>query len=152
MPTIILQTLIKAPIQACFDASRNIDMHMASVPKSSKEKAVGGVTSGLIGLNEQVEWKAKHLGFYFRMTVRITAFKSPILFVDEQIKGPFKKMRHLHYFVANGENTEMRDEFYFESPFRILGKLVNYLFLKKYMTHLLMERNRYMKEVLESIN
>jgi ligand-binding SRPBCC domain-containing protein len=150
MPTIILQTLIKAPIQACFDASRNIDIHMASVPKNSKEKAIGGVTSGLIGLNEQVEWKAKHFGFYFRMNVRISEFNSPNLFVDEQTKGPFKKMRHLHHFVSNGENTEMRDEFYFESPLGIIGQFVNYLFLKKHMAHLLMERNRYMKAVLEN--
>jgi ligand-binding SRPBCC domain-containing protein len=150
MPTITLQTLIKAPIQVCFDAARSIDMHMASVPKNSKEKAINGVTSGLIGLNEQVEWKAKHLGFYFRMTVCITTFKSPILFVDEQTNGPFKKMRHQHHFVANGENTEMQDEFYFESPFGIIGRLVNFLFLEKYMLHLLRERNRFMKEVLEN--
>jgi ligand-binding SRPBCC domain-containing protein len=152
LPIVYLTTLIKAPIQACFNASRNIDMHIDSVSKNSKEKAVGGVTSGLIGLNEQVEWKAKHLGFYFRMTVCITAFKSPILFVDEQIKGPFRKMKHQHSFVAFENVTEMHDEFYFESPFGVIGKFVDFLFLKKYMENFLKERNAYMKTVLESIN
>jgi ligand-binding SRPBCC domain-containing protein len=152
MPTLILQTFIKAPIQSCFDASRNIDIHMISVPKRSNEKAINGVTSGLIGLNDQVEWRAKHFGFYFRMTVRIIEFKKPVLFVDEQVQGPFKKMKHQHQFVVRGESTEMRDEFYFESPFGIIGKIVDFLFLKKYMEHLLKVRNEYLKEILESIN
>jgi ligand-binding SRPBCC domain-containing protein len=152
MPTIVLQTIINAPILACFDASRNIDLHTASVPKKSYEKAIAGKLSGLIGLDETVTWRAKHLGLFFNMTVKITEMSAPFNFTDEQMKGPFKKMKHEHSFVSNGENTEMRDEFYFESPFWILGKLVDFLFLKRYMENLLSERNRYMKEVLESKN
>jgi ligand-binding SRPBCC domain-containing protein len=133
MSTITLQTIISAPIQACFDASRSIDIHMASVPKNSKELAIGGVTSGLIGLNEQVEWKAKHFCFYFRMTVRLTEFESPVLFVDEQVKGPFKKMRHQHQFEDRSTDTLMKDTFTFEAPFGVLGKLVEVLVLKWYM-------------------
>lgn len=47
MATITLETRINAPAGVCFDLSRNIDMHTASM-KKSKEKAVAGVTSGLI--------------------------------------------------------------------------------------------------------
>jgi ligand-binding SRPBCC domain-containing protein len=152
MPNIILRTIIRAPIQACFDASRNIDMHMASVPKNSMESAIAGKTSGLIDFNESVTWRAKHLGLYFEMTVKITQLNAPFSFTDEQIKGPFKKMKHQHRFFTFENATEMRDEFYFESPLGFIGKLVNYLFLKKYMTNLLNERNRYMKEILVGMN
>jgi ligand-binding SRPBCC domain-containing protein len=122
---------------------------MDSVPKNSKEKAVGGVTSGLIRLNEQVEWRARHLGFYFNMTVKITEMNAPHSFTDEQIKGPFKTMKHQHTFVVFANATEMQDEFYFESPFGILGRLVDSLFLKSYMRQLLEERNAYLKMHLE---
>ncbi len=145
-----MQTIINAPIQACFDASRSIDMHMASVPKNSKERAISGVTSGLIGLNEQVEWKAKHFGFYFRMTVSLTEFESPVLFVDEQVKGPFKNMRHQHQFEDKGTYTLMKDTFTFEAPLSVLAKLVEVLVLKWYLRRLLIERNAYIKKHLEA--
>jgi ligand-binding SRPBCC domain-containing protein len=149
MPTIILKTLIKAPIQACFNASRNIDIHIDSVPKNSHESAIAGKTSGLIEIDETVTWRAKHFGFYFNMTVKITKMNAPLNFTDEQINGPFKKMKHQHHFVTLENTIEMRDEFYFESPYGILGKLANLLFLKKYMEQLLTERNTYIQKQLE---
>jgi ribosome-associated toxin RatA of RatAB toxin-antitoxin module len=150
MPTIILTTRIKAPIQACFNASRNIDLHRASVPKNSKETAIAGKMSGLIDLDETVTWRAKHIGLYFDMTVKITEMNTPFNFTDEQVKGPFKKMKHQHSFVTFENATEMRDEFYFESPFGILGRLINWLFLKIYMLDLLRKRNVYIKLYLEN--
>ncbi len=65
---------------------------------------------------------------------------SPVFFVDEMIKGDFKKMRHEHHFKPVESGTIMIDNFYFESPFGMLGKLVNAVFLKKYMTLLLLEK------------
>jgi hypothetical protein len=44
----------------------------------------------------------------------------------------------------------MKDVFDFESPLGVLGKLANVLFLKSYMTKLLVERNRVIKEVAEN--
>ena len=49
--------------------------------------------------------------------------------------------------VENG--TLMQDIFVFESPLGVLGKLANWLFLKKYMTDLLIERNRVIKNTAE---
>jgi len=43
----------------------------------------------------------------------------------------------------------MLDTFLFESPLGVLGKLANYIFLKKYMTKLLIERNKVIKSVAE---
>lgn len=49
MPLIHLTTPIKAPIQVVFDLARDIDFHQKSASKS-REKAIGGRTSGLIEL------------------------------------------------------------------------------------------------------
>jgi hypothetical protein len=43
----------------------------------------------------------------------------------------------------------MRDVFIFESPLGLLGKLANWLFLKRYMTRLLVKRNLVIKEEAE---
>lgn len=44
----------------------------------------------------------------------------------------------------------MRDVFVFESPLGIIGKLFNWLILKKYMTQFLVERNKVIKDEAEA--
>jgi hypothetical protein len=48
------QIEIAAPIQLCFDLARDIEIHTRTVWKHTKEQAVGGVTSGPIGMGETV--------------------------------------------------------------------------------------------------
>ena len=45
----------------------------------------------------------------------------------------------------------MIDKFHFQSPFWILGKLANFLFLKRYMRNLLTIRNEFLREKAEEI-
>lgn len=149
MPAIILTTKINAPARVCFDLSRSIDLHTDSM-QHTREKAIAGITSGLIGLNQQVTWQADHFGIPIRMTVRITSMKSPEYFIDEMIKGPFKSMRHVHRFASKGQQTVMTDEFVFSSPLGIIGLLADKLFLKKYMTNLLIKRNQVIKTAAEA--
>jgi len=144
MPTIEIKTIIHADVQTCFDLSRDIDFHKASL-EHSNEKAIAGKTSGLIGLNEWVTWEARHFGVTQQLTSKITEFDSPNYFVDEMVSGAFKSFRHEHHFKEHDNKTKMIDVFYFESPFGILGKLANVLFLKRYMTNLLKTRNQFLK-------
>lgn len=148
MPAIHLETIIKAPVDLCFDLSRNIDLHLAST-KQTREAAIAGKTSGLIGLDETVTWRAKHLGVWQTLTSKVTGMDRPRFFVDEMVKGAFKSFRHEHHFLEIGENTKMTDIFIFESPFGILGKVADLLFLKRYLTNLLAKRNSVIKEFAE---
>jgi len=149
MPKIELLTEINAPIEKVFDLSRSIDLHMEST-KQTGEKAIAGKTSGLIELGETVTWRAKHFGIWQTLTSKITKFTSPNLFVDEMVSGAFKSFRHEHYFTTSDNKTIMKDIFEFESPLGVLGKIFNTLILTRYMTNLLEERNRIIKEVAES--
>ena len=149
MPIIQLETHIHAPIDRCFDLARSIDLHKISTAHT-KEEAVAGTTSGLIGLGESVAWRAKHLGVYQKLTTKITAFEAPTFFVDEMTKGAFKHFRHAHHFRSENGITIMLDMFDFSSPAGILGKLFNQLFLTQYMTQLLEKRNAVVKEFAES--
>ena len=133
MPLIQLETLIHAPIERCFDLSRDIDLHMRSTDET-QEIAVAGVTTGLVGLGEEVTWEATHFGVRQRLTTRITAFSRPGHFRDSQIRGAFRRFDHDHYFMAlDGVGTLMRDEFDYDSPLGWLGKLADHLFLEAYM-------------------
>jgi ligand-binding SRPBCC domain-containing protein len=149
MPVIKLDTFIKANRYIVFDLSRSIDLQSKYVT-SSNEKAVAGRTSGLIGPDETVTWRGKHLGVWQQLTSRITEFDRPHLFVDEMQKGAFKSLRHEHHFIATEGGTLMKDVFVFQAPLGILGKLANKLFLKSYMTNFLKNRNRTIKDFAES--
>lgn len=149
MPTIHLETRIKADIQICFDLSRSIDLHKIATAKT-KETAIAGVTSGLIGLNETVTWQAFHLGFKQRLTSVITAFDSPHHFRDEQLKGIFHSFQHDHIFKQESDCVLMIDNFKYRSPLGILGRIADSLFLKKYLEGFLLERNNIIKSYAES--
>ena len=149
MPKIELTTLINAPIEKVFDLSRSIDLHMEST-KQTGERAIAGKTSGLIGLGETVTWRAKHFGIWQTLTSKIVEFDRPNLFVDEMVSGAFKSFRHEHRFTSSGDQTIMKDIFEFETPLGILGSIFNKLILTHYMTKLLKERNRVIREAAQS--
>lgn len=148
MATIILETVIHAPVEICFDLSRSIDLHIEST-KHTGETAIAGKTSGLISLGETVTWRAKHLGIWQMLTSKITEMHLPDFFADEMVEGAFKSFRHEHYFRVIENGTMMKDVFMFESPMGILGELVNLIFLKGYMKRLLEIRNQVIKTAAE---
>lgn len=149
MPVIVLTTTIQAPIEVCFDLSRSIDFHSYSV-SNTKEKAIGGRTSGLINPGESVTWEAVHFGIKQQLSSKIIDYSRPIYFCDAQIKGTFKHFIHSHTFTYSDGVTIMVDRFEFSSPFGIIGKLFDFLILKKYMTRFLTERNYNLKKAAES--
>ena len=149
MPRIEIRTEINASKEIVFDLSRSIDLHKISTEQTN-EKAISGKISGLIGMNESVTWRAKHFGVYQNLTSKITEFERPKYFTDEMQKGAFKEFKHEHLFLDFKKGTLMIDIFEYKSPFGIFGKLADKIFLKKYMTKLLINRNKCVKEFSES--
>lgn len=148
MAEIKLTTAINAPIGRCFDLSRSVDLHMISTAHTN-EKAIAGVTKGLMNKGDTVTWQATHLGVRQKLTVTITAMEYPRYFRDEMVKGAFKSMGHNHYFEEQNGQTIMTDVFVFESPFGFIGSIFNTVFLRGYMERFLVERNRVIKAIAE---
>jgi ligand-binding SRPBCC domain-containing protein len=150
MPVIEIVTRIEAPSEICFDLARDIDLHVKSTA-GTNERAVGGVTSGLIGLGEEVTWEATHLFVRQRLTSRITAFDRPRHFRDSLVSGAFRRFDHDHFFSPEAGSTIMRDVFDYESPFGWLGRIADALFLRSYLEGLLTRRARVIRMVAEEI-
>jgi hypothetical protein len=145
-------TIIHAPIDRCFDLSRSVEVHLlANIHSGEQAIAAGGVTSGLVGLGQQVTWRARH--FYLRqdLTSETTALQAPAHFQITMIRGIFRFMQADHWFktLPSGA-TEMRDDFRVAAPLPLLGKIAEVLFLRRYMLALLRERNAVIKQVAES--
>lgn len=150
MATIRLETIINARIEVCFNLARSIDAHQYST-NQTKEKAVAGRTSGLIEKGETVTWQARHFGIKQLLTVQVIEMEYPFFFSDVMLKGAFKSMRHKHSFEQLENNqTKMKDKFTYTAPLGILGKWVDFLILKRYMTQFLLQRNQILKQTAES--
>jgi ligand-binding SRPBCC domain-containing protein len=148
VPIIKTDMFIYAPREICFDVARDIDIHTRSTSQTN-ERAIAGVTSGLIGLNESVTWEAIHFGIKQKLTARITEFDFPNRFVDEMEKGAFKRFYHVHEFIEKTNGTLMIDTFDYTSPFGLVGKLADRVFLEQYMKEFFITRNRYIKKIAE---
>jgi len=149
VPRIELLTKIPATPGRCFELSLSVDAHQSSMSQSG-ERAVAGVTSGVMRLGDSVTWKARHFGVPITMTSVISEYDAPYRFVDEQRSGPFKRWWHEHRFEPTSGGTLMTDVVEFESPAGAVGRLVNALVLTRYMTTLLERRNAWLTDALSS--
>ncbi|WP_435579191.1 SRPBCC family protein [Gilvibacter sp.] len=149
MTKIELTTEIKGSIDTVFDLSRDISFHMESASHTG-EKAIEGVTSGLINLNETVRWRGKHFGLWLTHTSKIVKMEKPHCFVDLMIHGHFTYFVHKHEFEQRGDRVIMKDELLYKVPYGWFGKLFNKLMLKNHLRRFLKHRNAQIKNRIEN--
>jgi ligand-binding SRPBCC domain-containing protein len=149
MVSIVERTSIHAPIERCFYLSLNIDLHQQSTART-QERAVAGVTTGFIGCGERVTWRGRHFGIMLHHTSKITEYEAPTFFEDVMVSGVFRSFRHRHIFSAEASGTVMEDHLEFSAPVPLLGRMMEVLVLKRYLSNFLRQRNAFIKMVAES--
>lgn len=145
-----VRTKIAAPPETCFDLARDIDFHQRTMAGTG-ERALAGVTSGLIGPGEQVTWEARHLGMRHRLAVQIVEFDRPHHFRDCQVRGPFRRFDHVHRFKACGDRTNMIDEIGFAAPGGPIGPLLDRLVLAGHLRRLIVVRGEAIRDEAERV-
>lgn len=141
MPQIIVKTEIDADIDTCFDLARDVGFYYNTLEKFT-EIPISGKVTGLMKAGDYVTWETNHLSLMQHLTLKVTEFEKPILFVDEMVRGEFKTYRHEHIFEVENDKTIMIDKFEFQSPYGIFGKLVDWVFLKRHFKKLIITRNK----------
>ncbi len=145
MKSIQLATWINAPVERCFLLSLSIDLHVAGAHKTG-ERAIAGVTTGLIGLGETVTFKGRHLLLRRKHTARIELLRPYSYFQDVMVSGSFRQFEHDHHFAVMDDGTRIRDEVRFTSRW---GSMAESL-VRKRLKEFLKERNAVIKRVAES--
>ena len=141
MPQIIVKTEIDADIDTCFDLARDVGFYYNTLEKFT-EIPISGKVTGLMEAGDYVTWETNHLSLMQHLTLKVTEFEKPILFVDDMVRGEFKTYRHEHIFEVDNDKTFMIDKFEFQSPYGIFGKLVDWVFLKRHFKKLIITRNK----------
>src|SRR5687767_11830394 len=149
MAMIVVETLIHAPRELCFDLARDVAAHAESAAFSGERVVEPGRTSGLLEVGDLITFEGKHFGVRQRFTARITQLDRPTQFVDEMVSGAFSSLRHIHEFHAVSDGTLMRDVLVWRAPVGFLGRLADRLFLERHMRWFVSTKQRHLKEIAE---
>jgi ligand-binding SRPBCC domain-containing protein len=149
MAIVRVETDVAAPPAVCFDLARSVDAHLASAAATG-ERAIAGVTTGLLALGDEVTWRARHLGVVQDLTSRITVLDRPRHFRDEMVRGAFRSFVHDHYFQSLVQTTRVVDVVEFQAPAGLLGRLVERVVLHAYLTRFLRTRAAALKHLAET--
>lgn len=148
--TLEVVTHVRAPAERVFALLLDVDVHAQSLAGSG-ETATTSTGRRVLGLGDDVTFRARHLGRTWTMTSRITACDPPWSFVDEQVRGPFAAMRHVHELVEEGGATTMVDRMTLRPPLGVVGEVVAGRVLRAYLRRLLVQRAAEVKRLAESV-
>lgn len=78
-----------------------------------------------MGEGALIEYRLRILGIPFGWRTRISCWEPERLFVDEQVRGPYRLWEHTHEFHEQDGGTVMRDRVRYELPLPPLGELAH---------------------------
>jgi ligand-binding SRPBCC domain-containing protein len=78
-----------------------------------------------------IDYRIRLFGIPMKWCTRIERFEIDEVFVDTQIRGPYRLWHHTHTFEDQGDGTIMRDIVVYRLPFGILGTIVHALFVRR---------------------
>jgi ligand-binding SRPBCC domain-containing protein len=149
MVVIKLNTWVDAPVERCFKLASSVEFHIAS-SLPLKERAVSGVTSGLLHEGDKVKWSVQHFKLQLTHTSLMEVSRPFAHFREVMTEGIFARYEHEHFFAAMDDGTRVRDELKFTARFGPLGRMMEALVMRRYMTSLLKRRNAALKRAAES--
>jgi ligand-binding SRPBCC domain-containing protein len=139
--------LVNAPMERCFQLARSIDLQSLA----TQDTPVEGVTSGLIGPGETVTWQRRGFGWGGTTHRSVVERSRPPIFLRQVLtSGWFTAFEHDRHFAPMNDGTRIRDEIRFTAPLGLLGRIAEWLFLRRMVLHHLQLHNATIKRVAES--
>lgn len=74
-----------------------------------------------------IDYTIRDMGLRWRWRTLITVYQSPVLFIDEQLKGPYSYWRHEHHFLPVDGGTLMLDVIHYALPNLLPAALARWL-------------------------
>jgi ligand-binding SRPBCC domain-containing protein len=117
----------------------------------SRETASTSTGRRTLSAGDEVTFRARHWALRWRMTSRITAYERPHFFRDEQVRGPFRVLRHDHHFRAlHDGGTFMTDRLTVSAPLGPVGVVLTRALLAPYLKRLLTRRAAHIRRLAEA--
>lgn len=87
------------------------------------------------------------LNIKMNWTTEITHLRDYSYFVDNQLDGPYSIWNHQHHFKEVDSGVEMTDILFYKIPFGPLGRLANWLFVRRQVRKIFKYRERVLSEL-----
>ncbi len=97
----------------------------------------------------RIHYRIRPLGVPQRWTSEITVWEPPHRFVDEQVRGPYRRWVHEHTFRETHGGTEIADRVEYEMPFGPLGRLAHALLVKRQLEEIFAFRERVTRQTFD---
>jgi ligand-binding SRPBCC domain-containing protein len=81
----------------------------------------------VMGVGTLLEYRLRWRRIPLRWTTKIEAWDPPHLFVDTQLRGPYRLWHHTHTFESRASGTLIRDEVRYRLPLGWLGAAMHRL-------------------------
>ena len=117
----------RAEVFAFFEDARNLE---AITPPFLKFKVT---TPGAIEMKPGtlIDYRLRIFGVPFGWRTEIAEYEPNERFVDQQLKGPYKRWHHTHTFEDVTGGTRMKDRVEYEVPLGPLGSIAHVVFVKR---------------------
>ncbi len=97
-----------------------------------------------------IDCKIYLMGIPIHWRSLITDFELPHMFIDQQIKGLYTMWHHTHTFHEMDGRVEIKDRVVYSIPFSILGRILNYLWIRKDLQNIFYYRKRVIDKHFEN--
>ena len=95
-----------------------------------------------------IDYTVKPLfGIPLHWKTEIQKIEKPFMFMDKQLKGPYKIWEHTHHFTQKEGGVFMEDEVKYQLPFGIIGQLTHSMIVRKKIERIF----EYRKMILDKI-
>jgi ligand-binding SRPBCC domain-containing protein len=108
---------------------------------------VTGKNTDQIQSGTLIDYKLKIHGITIKWKTEILEFVEGQHFVDQQLKGPYKKWFHRHEFHEVKSGTLMIDHVTYKPPFGFLGRLLAGAYIRKDVTKIFKYRFKMIEEL-----
>ena len=142
--TLLHESTFQRPLDEVFAFFSNAENLQAITPPWLNFKIVTP-TPIVMRVGTTMDYRIRVHGVPFKWTSEITAWEPPVRFVDEQLRGPYRRWHHTHEFEALGANeTLMRDRVLYTPRG---GALMNWLFVRRDLEGIFRYRSERMAEI-----
>ena len=148
-----IKTVQKIPISLdkAWDFFSNPANLQAITPDNMGFKVISKHHGDTMYSGQIIEYTVKPiLGIPIYWMTEITQVKDKQYFIDEQRFGPYSLWHHQHHFKAIEGGVEMTDIVHYKNPLWLLGRLANFLFVKKQLKGIFQYRLKKTEELFGS--
>lgn len=105
------------------------------------DKSTKSVREGTI-----INYRLKIHGFPTRWQTLIKNWQPNEKFTDTQLKGPYRKWHHTHFFKDSADGALLEDEIYYRVPFGMAGRLAAGWFVRRDVRNIFRYRQQVISE------